>query len=186
MHGGTTPRGAASASFKNGLTSRDLPTRLAALYEQERNDPELLKLHDAVALAKSRAKELLSQLDQGGGTVAWARVAKTLQAFKAAQGTIDMVAAMVAHEEAVKAGWHEAGVWADLWAVVDRLTRYAVMERKTAVAESTSLQVGEALALFGALVAIVRKHVSDRDTLLAISRDAERLIAHGSNDAGDN
>lgn len=59
MHGGKTPLGPASPSFKTGRYSKLLPTRLAATYEAGRQDPELLALADEIALTDARLTETL-------------------------------------------------------------------------------------------------------------------------------
>ena len=183
-HGGLTPRGAASAGFKHGRYSKDIPTRLAARYQGATASPDLLRLHDEVALCETRACELLAMLDKGGGAESWQRLRSAFEAFRSAQGT-DGEAVGIEHlDGAVQAGVREAGVWAELWEVLDRGARYKAAERRLAVGEATAIQVDEALALIGALVAIVRSHVSDPEALRRISRDTERLLHKG--DGGEN
>ena len=184
MHGGASPRGAASASFKHGRYSRDLPSRLAARYSEAKHDPERLRLHDEIALASSRAGELVARLDKGGGAEAWESVSAALAAYRAASSSGDgarTATALSALEQAVEAGCGEAGIWRELWDVLDRGARFKAAERRLAVAEASAIQVDEALALVAALVAIVRSHVTDRETLTAISRDTEKLLHGGEN-----
>jgi hypothetical protein len=187
-HGGLTPRGAASAGFKHGRYSRDIPTRLEARYGVAAHDPELLRLLDEVALCEARAAELLGMLGDGGGAGAWAAVGEALAAYRQALDAGDddgQGAAFESLAAAVEAGSGEGTVWAELWEVLDRGARYKAAERKLAVAEAGAIQVDEALTLIGALVSIVRQHVRDPEALAAISRDTERLL-HKGGDGGEN
>lgn len=62
-HGGRTPRGAASPSFKTGRYSRSMPGTLVADYERALNDPQLLSLRDDIALMDAMILSTLGQLD---------------------------------------------------------------------------------------------------------------------------
>lgn len=62
-HGGRTPRGVASPSFKTGKFSRSLPGHLVADYERALADPRLLSVRDDIALADTVILSLLGQLD---------------------------------------------------------------------------------------------------------------------------
>jgi hypothetical protein len=53
-HGGRTPRGTASPHFQHGRYSRDLPTRVAARYEEAKADTELVSLRQEIALVDVR------------------------------------------------------------------------------------------------------------------------------------
>ncbi len=195
MHGGTCGSGPASPTFKTGIYSKDMPTRLAARYEAALSDPDLLKLHDSIAAVRARAGELWGKLDQGGGSDSWFRVGRAFKAFKSSQGDpVKMLDALAELEAAVDAGYREAGVWRELWDVLERHARFVAAERKLAVAEATAIQVDEALTLVGALVSIVRTRVKEvippedsRKVLSAISRDVEGLLHREPKaDAGPN
>ncbi|MCB9150722.1 MAG: hypothetical protein H6641_18365 [Caldilineaceae bacterium] len=62
FHGGKTPRGVASGSFKTGRYSQHLPTRLAARYCEAQNDQKLLDLHEEIALIDARIADMLDGL----------------------------------------------------------------------------------------------------------------------------
>ena len=63
MHGGKTPQGIALPQTKHGRYSKHLPTRLLANYEAAKSDPDLLVMHDEIALVDARINELLEGSD---------------------------------------------------------------------------------------------------------------------------
>lgn len=65
MHGGKTPSGIASPHFKTGRYSKSIPTRLAAVYEASKDDPDLLALDDEIALTDAQINIVLSELEAG-------------------------------------------------------------------------------------------------------------------------
>src|SRR3954470_5731126 len=62
MHGGKTPRGLASPLTKSGRYSRDLPTRVAARYENALADPELLSVRDDIALLQGAITDVMAEI----------------------------------------------------------------------------------------------------------------------------
>ena len=65
MHGGKTPRGVASPHFKGGRHSKSIPTRLAARYEEAREDPDILALGEEIALTDAQISDALARLYEG-------------------------------------------------------------------------------------------------------------------------
>ena len=109
MHGGATPRGMASPHFKHGRYSKDLPVRLAAVYEQVRGDDDLLAVRDEAALLQARIGELLMSLDADDAAESeeriWREVVRMIDALRQASESerkrlVDLQA-MVTVEEAM-------------------------------------------------------------------------------------
>lgn len=81
-HGGKSPRGAASANFKHGRYSLNLPTRLAGKYEQAKSDPDLLALKEEISLTDVRITELLERIgedEQKDDGAIWAAVFEAIE-----------------------------------------------------------------------------------------------------------
>lgn len=68
VHGGMTPSGLAHPNTKTGRYSKDIPTRLAAGYQQALSDPDLLQLNDEIRLTDSLMSELLERFDPSSAT----------------------------------------------------------------------------------------------------------------------
>ena len=61
IHGGKSPRGVASASFRHGRYSKALPHRLLHDFDELRSDPELVSLRDELALVDLRLQEKVNE-----------------------------------------------------------------------------------------------------------------------------
>lgn len=122
VHGGKTPRGAASPHFKTGRHSRSLPGHLLATYEDARRDPRLLSLREDIALTDAMLMETLSQLDHDTPATKerriWREVRKLIdqrrRLVEAEVKHIVLAREMMTAEEAMTL----------LGAVVDIVTRY--------------------------------------------------------------
>lgn len=68
-HGGRTPSGAASTSFKTGRWSKDLDARLGKRYEEALAYQDLLDLREPIALTVARIGELLGDPAAAGETL---------------------------------------------------------------------------------------------------------------------
>ncbi|MSQ94258.1 MAG: hypothetical protein EXR98_06840 [Gemmataceae bacterium] len=85
-HGGATPSGIASASFKTGRYSKDLPPPIAGRYQQAlENREDLLKLYDEIALLDTRIAELCQNLESGERGTVWEDIQLTLMDLDAAK-----------------------------------------------------------------------------------------------------
>src|SRR5829696_4418902 len=84
LHGGATPVGVAAARFRHGRYSKVLPAELGVQYATARADPELLALHDEIALVDTRTATLLDP-QATPPAVLWARLQAGVQRFEQAQ-----------------------------------------------------------------------------------------------------
>ncbi|MCB0145387.1 MAG: hypothetical protein KDE50_36225 [Caldilineaceae bacterium] len=73
LHGGKTPRGAASPHFKHGRYSKfaDFPPDFAEKHDAARNDPDLLNLEHDQAVLLQYQMVALEQAASGGVSTAW-------------------------------------------------------------------------------------------------------------------
>lgn len=122
VHGGKTPRGAASPHFKTGRHSRSLPGHLVAAYERALSDPRLLSLHDDIALTDAMLAETLSQLDDD------TPVSKERRIFRQARRLIEqrrrLVESEIKHIVLAREMLTAEEVMTLLGAVVEIVTRY--------------------------------------------------------------
>lgn len=64
MHGGKQPApGITHPNTKTGRYSKDIPTRLAAGYQQALSDPDLLQLNDEIRLTDSLITDLMDRFN---------------------------------------------------------------------------------------------------------------------------
>ena len=71
LHGGASPQGKASRSFKHGRYSKHLPTRLAARYDDLLADVGLRHLHDEIALITVRLQDVAETLSGDPNSHTW-------------------------------------------------------------------------------------------------------------------
>ena len=79
LHGGASPRGVASASWRHGRYSQAVPQRLRERFDASITDPDLLSHRRDLALLDLRLDELLGRIDSGK-SVEGARLAVPLPA----------------------------------------------------------------------------------------------------------
>jgi len=178
MHGGTSPIGIASATVKTGRYSRHLPTRLLATYDQSRNDPDVLALHQEVALVDSRLAELLAAVDTGESLAAWDAIWTAIHAMERANARKDPDAAREAWQEikgAAARGRGTSQAWRDVEKTIDLRRKLVESERKRIVEAKEVMTAEQAMLFVTALTAAVRDHVHDPDVLRAITADLGRI-----------
>lgn len=187
VHGGKTPRGLASPNTKHGRYSKDLPTRLAARYEQAVHDPDLLNLQDDIALIETRQATLLQAMN--------APLSQT-QRFQIEQHATNLKRALDANDEegircAVQ-GIHVIAQEGDDYTTVlwNRLVRY--METKSKLVENerrrrrdmqNMMTAEEAMVLINQLVVTIKCEIMNlsiensqkRQLLYNISQTFDRL-----------
>jgi hypothetical protein len=178
LHGGLSPRGIASPTFKHGRHSRHLPTRLAARYQAAMTDPQLLELRSEVALMDARVDDLLSRIAAGNSADAWEAAQTAYADLLSASRSTDRLAATAALDAlgAALNGRDDAALWAEVSEVVDLRRRLVESERKQMIASEQFVAVAEIMSLMGAIVASVRAHVTDSQARAAITRDIGRFV----------
>lgn len=75
LHGGMSLGGVNSPAFKHGRHSKYLPKGLLEQYKTALADPDLLNLHDEIALIDARLAQVLAKIEAGGESAeAWERL----------------------------------------------------------------------------------------------------------------
>ncbi len=177
MHGGKSLAGAASPAFKTGRYSKYLPERLSARYQEAQNDPQLLALRDEVALIDSRLAELLGRVDTGESAKRWQEAQDAFDELRKARTKGDakeFTAARGELERTLLSG-NDYDVWAEIASMVNLRKQLVESERKRLVEMQSVITSERAMVLLATVVDIIRKHVTDRNTLTAISAEFRGL-----------
>ena len=153
-HGGATPRGIAAGSFKTGKFSRDLPTRLAARYAEAAADPQLLDMRHEIALLDARILELVGSIDADD---------------------IGTPAGDVPAPRDIDA---ERALWRDIRDAIQERARLVSGEARRLNDMQQTITAERAALLFGVVLDSIRRNVSDRAALVAISADMSRLAGN--------
>ncbi len=180
MHGGKSPNGIAHARFKHGRYSQFIPARMLENYQAAQNDVELLALRDEIALLDSRLLDVLKRVDTGESGQVWRELKATYQMLRAAQAKDDRDAARDHARklgELIEHGSADWLAWSEVRSLIDQRRRTVESERKRLVEMQSLISQEKAMVLIAALTDSVRRHVSDRTALAAISADLVRLTA---------
>ena len=178
MHGGASPVGVASATFVSGRYSKHLPTRLLAAYEESQRDPNLLALSQEIALLDSHLADLIGKVGTGESGAVWRKLGDTYAAYGQALALGDEAAARMhldAIGQLITRGLGEHAIWVDIRTSLEQRRKLVESERKRRVEMHTMVTADQAAGLTRALVAAVRDHVHDPETLRKIVADLDRL-----------
>ncbi len=190
MHGGATPKGIESSSWKHGRYSKYMPSGMRAKYEESMSDPELLALNDEIALVRSRLQELLEKLDDSpdaGGT--WNQLRTATIAFELAQRDASGMVAGDARDAAmaevsqlwkdlkstIEGGAAEWAAWREIIQLTGQVKRLAESEQKRRVAGEFILGMADVMSLFDYVVNLINDIVSDPEEKRRIADGLARL-----------
>jgi hypothetical protein len=180
-HGGKSPRGIASAQFDHGRYSKSVPARLSSSYEEVLADARRLELADELAVIIARNQELLSSLYSAGESNGlWRRLRDLSRKMEKARCDGDADAAdehLNTLLLAIEHGASDMERWSEIMANVDTQRRLAESERRRRVEEHQVVTAEEVMAVMGAVVAIITRHVRDERTRHAIGFDKEALVS---------
>ena len=184
MHGGKTPSGIASPHFRHGRQSKYMPSRLLERYTEALDDPDLLALRDELALVDARLTDVLGRVDTGEAGRHWLALADAWRRMEEATDEATRRDAFMDIATRIKAGVADYAAWDDVLRLVEQRRRLAESERKRMVEMQQMVTTDKALALVSLLIDVVRRHVTDRKALSAISEDIRRyaLASAGGGD----
>jgi hypothetical protein len=180
MHGGNAARGLAAGNFRTGRRSKYLPQRLLPQYEQALRDPDLLALREDIALVDARLADVLQRVDTGESGQIWRDLRQAFDEFVDARRSGDLPSMRVALErieQLITRGSSDAAAWRDVAELLEQRRRLVESERRRLVESQQMLTVERAMVLLAAVVDIIRRHVTDRTALAAISAELGGLVA---------
>lgn len=185
LHGGLSLAGPASPRTSHGRYSRYLPNRLVSRYTEAQSDAELVALREEIALTDARLSDLLVRVNTGEAGLTWAALGAAIRAYrvaeaKGAKGYFEQLRAFDLIEQLAAEGRDDYAAWDEVHKLIEQRRRLAETEFKRLKEMQQMITAERAMILLGAVVAVIRTHVTDRDTLGAISRDIGRLVANGT------
>lgn len=173
-HGGATPRGIASPHFKDGSRSKYLPMRLRESYHEALTDPELLNLRGDIALLDARLNDVLGRVDTGESGQRWLELREQKVALIAARRANNTNAVNAALNELftlIDTGAPDIESWQEIQQLLEQRRKLVETERRRLVDMQQMITAEQATLLFTALLASVKRHVKDYDTLNAIQSE---------------
>lgn len=183
VHGGASLSGLASPVLSSGRYSKYLPTRLISRYQQAISDPDLLALRDDIGLLDTRIGQVVGALDTGESKESWVALLSIWSTFEEQfqslldtgeppeemEGTVSKVSTLI------RSGLSEAYTWGEIRGLLKERAELVANERRRMVELQQYVTAEKAMLFVSAVMDSVRRHVSDRDALAAISGDLARL-----------
>jgi hypothetical protein len=188
MHGGRTLMGLAAPRLKTGRYSKFLPTRLAADYERTAHDPELLALRHELAVVDARITDLLRRVDTGEAGELWQHARTAWQTFKHAQAEARQLLqarAAVELDGVLEQAVGDYAAWHEIIQLIEQRRKLVESEAKRLAAMQQMMTKEQAMLWLRTLVAILKRHIADRETLQKISLDLNALVSHRSEEGGE-
>ncbi len=180
VHGGKSPVGMASASFKTGRHSKYLPQRLMARYAEAVEDATLIELRDEVALTDARLSEVLAGVDTGESGALWAKLKVAFRRYQdALRDPTKMIQAPLYLDECgelIQQGLSDAYAWAEISTLIEQRRKLVESEAKRLKDLNQNITAEKAMVLISALSGAVKRHVTDPDQLRAVARELAQLV----------
>jgi hypothetical protein len=188
MHGGRTLVGLAAPRLKTGRYSTFLPIRLAAEYERATHDPELLAMRHELAVVDIRIKDLLRRVDTGEPGGLWHHIRAAWQTVKYAKAegrSLLQTRAAVELDGLLAQAVDDYAAWHEIIHVIEQRRKLVESEAKRLVAMQQMMSKEEAMLWLSVVVAILKRHITDRETLQKISLDLKALVSDRSRTGGE-
>lgn len=183
IHGGKTPSGPAAPSFKHGRYSKYLPKGLATLYQEAQQDPDLLSIAGEIHLVDARLRELIARLETGECGATWKALREAAKAYRAATRAKDTEALGEAISEIlrlIERGFGDWAAWREVGDQIDRRARLSAQEHRRLAELDQMIPAERAMVLVSALAEVVRRNVSDRDTLSRITGEFREILSRST------
>lgn len=177
-HGAVALIGPASPGWRHGKYATVLPGRMVDAYQAAREDPALLSLREEIAFIDARLAELVKQLESGESAGAWSGVQHWFERLREAMGTgskTDMIESLDRMDKLINHGIRAQWVHKDIGRTLDRRRRLVESERRRLVEAGLLIDVATAELMALHLTEAVKRHVHDRQVLLAILAEFRAL-----------
>jgi hypothetical protein len=174
MHGGRSPRGAASPSFKTGMYSKYLPLEVAQRYEAATQDPELLSARHSIALLEARLVSVLKRLQGAETGTAWGDLQAAFNELGAGIRSGDVDLTMEAYRNmgaAIRRGADEGEVWREVREILKEKLDAQGREWRRLVDMKQLITAERAQSLVQAIMHSVLRNVADPAARANISND---------------
>lgn len=182
IHGGKSAVGAGHPNYKDGTHSKYAAVfsgEALEHYERAVDDPRYIELKNEIALFDALIIQELMEAKLGQGGALWEELGEVWTRFQEAQPAKDATTAgrcLRRMGEIIGEGVGRHAAQSQAVDLVERKRKLTDTERRRIVEERQTITQAKAIALVGAVVASVRKHVDDRETLAAISADIAGLV----------
>lgn len=179
LHGGKTPRGFNSPNLKHGRYSKDLPTRLAAAYQDAADDPELLSVRQDIELIDAMIRASFSDLEAGENPKAWEEARKLVSRANAGymnENYGQLADALLELRLLIESRQNYYAAEGALRDKLEQRRRMVETEQKINLQAERAIGVDQLMLLMGAVLNVIMEVVKDRDQRHQIASGIERII----------
>lgn len=189
MHGGGSGHaiGPRNANFKTGRHSKYLPPRLADLYEEALDNPDLIAMGDHIALLEARIQDILSALGEGEPMPRWDDVRETWEVIETAllQGDEEArIGAMERMHEILDNGMKWDRTWSDTLGTMEQLRKMVDTEVKRKKDLNQMIPIERVTILVGAVGDAVKRNVTNPDEIEKVYREIAQLYGGSTTASG--
>lgn len=178
MHGGSTPRGPASATYKDGKHSNVLPARMREDYERAISDEDLVSLRNEIAIVDARIIDLLKRVDSGESGKRWKEIQAQMKLVNSCQPE-ERMNELDTLNKLIRAGAADAYVWDEIQGFLLTREKLVRSERKRLVEARLVISLEQAQLLMAMFVDAAREAVGHDDKAMSKIVDAfARLTGH--------
>lgn len=151
-------------------------------------DGALLELREEIGLVDARLADLIARVESGESGEVWRLLRAAFTEFNKARsaGKVpEMTQHLTTIEGLIVRGLADYAAWQDISQTLEQRRRLVESERKRLVEMQQMITTEQAMVMLSAIVDTVRRHVSDRSALAAISADITKLITVEARSSAD-
>jgi hypothetical protein len=171
LHGGKSPGGVASKTFKHGRYSKYIPDNLQEILQEIRNDRHLLGMREDIALLHARLCRLL---ETGESADLWQDAKTAFDEFRTVFNAGEQKAvqtSMTKLDKIFQRSLNDVGTWQEIYEVLDQIQKLRTAEHRRMVDLKVMVPLNEVQTLLTRLTLAVKRHVTDVETLRRISAE---------------
>lgn len=183
IHGGKTPKGEASPNFKHGRHSKYMPTRLAAIYDDLKDDAPLQILARNIKLREAFAMHLMETLEDGGDAAqAWADLDRAFKDLKKAMARFDeggIALGMEAIQGIIEKRNRYHDTIAEVQDTLDKQRSDIAAQSKIELAGERAIAASELMTLMAGVLAVINNIVTNKEQRVNIADGIDKLLTGG-------
>lgn len=168
----------------NGRYSKLMPKNLAELYEEARNDPELLEMKTEAAVLDARLCQLISKVNENDNGKVWKELNLALNDLEAARATGDkqgVANALNGMAAIIHQGASNHSTWSEIERLVLAKRKLAETVLKKEMQQERYLTIDKVLVLSAMVVQVFRQSVlnylpeSDERAINILAQTSEEI-----------
>lgn len=179
IHGGLSPSGINSGTFKTGRYSKHLPAELLTAYQDAQADTDLKDQRASIALIDAMIAGILPNINTADNEKAWLAMRQLVADCRFAYAAENY--------PKLEAALKEMDDWANLRikhyesieqtrVLLDTRRRHVESEQKIMLAGDRSVSIEQVMLLVSNVLNVIQSIVTDRSQRYAIADEIQRLI----------